>query len=182
LGLVGSLGLACSQGTPAPETPDTAAGAPNLARAPETPENHRAAAVRVLDTLNMQDLMDAMVDSSLDSQIAAMPQLAQFEEQMRAFLRKHASWASLREDFIGLYVEAYTQRELEDVEAFYVTPTGKKTISLMPELARKGAVIGQRRVQEHLPELQAMIAAQMRGPSEGTAPSPPAAAEKPIAK
>ena len=72
------------------------------------------------------------------------------------------SWESMKEDFVQLYMEAYTQREIEDLLVFYATPTGKKSIRLMPELAAKGAELGQRRVYDHMPELQQAIGARVQ--------------------
>src|SRR5262249_14591380 len=143
-----------SSATPASQT---AADTPAVERSAESAENHRAAAERLLLLLDMQKLIDAMLDASLKGQIETNPDLARFSEEMRAFLKKYMSWESLKDDLVRIYMDAYTQRELEDILAFYATPTGKKTIELMPELARKGAEIGQQRVQAHLPELQQAI-------------------------
>jgi hypothetical protein len=146
--------LACSSGTPAARTAEVA---PAAERAPDTPENHRAAAERLLTQLKLQALIDATLEAMLDAQISTNPQLQAFRPEMEQFMGKYLSWTALKEDFVRIYMDAYTQRELEDVLAFYSTPTGQKTIELMPALARKGAEIGQRRVQEHLPELKEMV-------------------------
>jgi hypothetical protein len=166
---VGSLSLACGRGGAPSQSADSATG--TAERAPETPENHRAAAQRLLKTLDMQEVMDVMIDSSLESQMRSMPELRDLESEMRAFLKKYMSWDSLQDDFTRLYTEAYSQRELEDLLAFYATPTGKKSIELMPELARKGAEIGQRRVQQHLPELQDMLRAKLQELQQSGGPS-----------
>lgn len=58
---------------------------------------------------------------------------------------------------IDLYAEAFTETELEEIRAFYATPTGRKTIQLMPELMAKGAQIGSQRIQQNIQELEIMI-------------------------
>jgi hypothetical protein len=168
--------FACGGAAPPAESPQSAASpvahseAQAVERAPETAENHRAATERLLEQMNMQQLLDALIETSLSGQVRANPQLAGIESTLREFFRKYMSWESLKDDMVGLYMEAYTQREIEDLLSFYSTPTGKKSIRLMPELAGRGAQIGQRRVQEHLPELQQAIGARiqdmMRDPVE----------------
>ncbi len=73
------------------------------------------------------------------------------------FFNKYMSWASLEEDFLNIYTEAFTESELLALRDFYLTPVGKKSVRLMPELSAKGAMIGQTRVQENLPELMKML-------------------------
>src|SRR5262245_3444287 len=133
--VLGLLGQACASATPAPEA---SVVEPRIQRAEETPDNHRAAAERLMAQIDIQRLMDAMIEASLSGQFEVNPQIRVFEKEMRDFFQKYMSWESLKEDFIRIYMEAYTQRELEDLSAFYDTPTGKKSIAIMPELTRKG--------------------------------------------
>lgn len=53
--------------------------------------------------------------------------------------------------------------------AFYRTPLGQKMVTRLPLLLQKGAALGQKAVQEHLPELQEEIAKKMKesGKPEG---------------
>jgi hypothetical protein len=85
------------------------------------------------------------------------PSLAPYEPQMRAFLMKHMSWASLKDDMIRIYTAEFSEQELKELMAFYQTPVGKKSVEKMPVLLQKGAEIGQQKIQKHLPELQAAI-------------------------
>ena len=52
------------------------------------------------------------------------------------------------------------------------SPVGKKTAAINPELARKGAMVGDEAAQKHLPELQKMMQAKM-AELQGTNPAPP---------
>ena len=95
----------------------------------------------------------------LAMQVQQNPALAPHQAQMKAFLSKYMSWASLKDDMAKLYMAEFSESELNELTKFYQTPVGKKTIQKMPALMAKGAEIGQKRVQEHLPELQAALAA-----------------------
>jgi hypothetical protein len=83
---------------------------------------------------------------------------------MKAFLNKYMSWASLKDDMAKIYMAEFSESELNELTKFYQTPLGKKSIQKMPVLMTKGAEIGQKRVQEHLPELQAVLAAEKATP------------------
>ena len=146
-----ALCVACAGGASPAEAPGS------VPRKPETPANHRDAAVRLFEQLDMEKVMESSIDATLDAQLEGAPQLAPLEDVIRDFLARHMSWEALEGDFVRIYTKAFTQREIEDLLAFYETPTGKKTVVLLPELMKQGAEVGQRRVREHLPELQAML-------------------------
>ncbi len=96
----------------------------------------------------------------LQVQVQQNPSIARYQQDMKAFFAKYMSWASLKDDMVTIYMAEFTELELKELTAFYQTPVGKKTVQRMPALMAKGAEMGQRRVQEHLPELQAAIAAK----------------------
>ena len=120
-------------------------------------DSHRAAAGRLMDTMELDTLMAGSIESMLRLEISQNPTLQPFEQTMRAFFTKYMSGESLREGFINIYVETFTERELDEINAFYATPTGKKTLNETPVLLEKGARLGQQRIQENIPELQRMI-------------------------
>jgi len=120
-------------------------------------DSHRKAAGRLLDTMDINTLLAGSIESMLRIQISQNPTLQPFENTMRSFFNKHMSGDSLREQFIEIYVGTFTERELDEINTFYSTPTGKKTLNETPALLEKGARLGQQRVQENIPELQRMI-------------------------
>jgi hypothetical protein len=132
-------------------------GDQGASRLPENPENHEAAALHLFEQMQMETLLKSSIDTMLQAQIAQAPQIAPFEDILRNFFEKYMSWNALRESLLRMYLEAFTQRELEDINSFYSTPTGKKAIVLMPDLVQKGVALGQALVQENMPELQQLI-------------------------
>lgn len=124
--------------------------------------SHKAAAEGLLNSMNMEKLLTESVDQMLVVQIQQNPQLAEVQPQMRDFLIKHMSWASLKDDMISIYTAEFTEDELKELTAFYQTPVGKKAIEKMPAMMAKGAELGQKRVQDNLPELQAAIQAALQ--------------------
>ena len=130
---------------------------PDTALADEA--SHRKAAESLLALMDMENLLNKSVDQMLAMQVQQNPALGQFQPQMKEFLNKYMSWTSLKDDMTKIYTSEFSESELNELNKFYQTPLGKKMIQKMPALMAKGAEIGQKRVQEHLPELEAAITA-----------------------
>ena len=111
------------------------------------------AADMLLNMMSMDKLTQQSTSNMVDAMLGRLPPKAQNRDALQAFFKKHVGWAALKEDFIQIYVEAFSEKELHDLIAFYKTPTGQKAITVVPSLMQKGAQIGQSRVQKHLPEL-----------------------------
>jgi hypothetical protein len=131
---------------------------PTLTRADEA--SHRKSAESLLSMMNMDAVMSQSIDQMLALQIKQNPAIAPYEQEMKTFLKKYMSWEGLKDDMVKIYTDEFSETELNDLNKFYQTPLGKKTLQKMPILLSKGAELGQRRVQEHLPELQTAIAAK----------------------
>lgn len=123
-------------------------------RAADSPKSHRGRVKELFALMDMQTVIDASRDEMIAAQLKANPMLEPFKDIMHDFLSEHVSWRSLERGFIDDYVETFSQAEIEDMIAFYKTPTGAKAISSMPELMKRGAQRGVERVQKHMPELQ----------------------------
>lgn len=153
LSLAFLFSLACGASTKGADSPTPGQGgvsAPVYANATE-------AAEALLDAMNIEVVLAQSIDQALETQIKANPSIAAMRPVFEQFFEKHMSWKSLRTDFVELYVSAFEQNELEDLIRFYETDTGKKSISLMPELLKRGSEIGAKKVQDNLPDLQRMI-------------------------
>ncbi len=131
--------------------------------APADEASQRAAAATLLSNMEMEKVMSQSVDQMLQMQVQQNPAIAPYQAQIKAFLTKHMSWEAMKDDMAKIYAAEFTEPELKELNAFYQTPLGKKTLQKMPTLLAKGAEIGQKRVQEHLPELQAAIQTQSGG-------------------
>jgi hypothetical protein len=127
------------------------------------------AAQDLLAVNQMDKVFDRTVDQMLDVQMKMRPDIAPYRDTMRAFFTKYMGWNSLKDDFARLYAESFTEDELKAITAFYITPAGKKAVQILPQLAARGAQIGQERVQAHMGELQTMMDEAMKK-HQGKAP------------
>ncbi len=150
--MAGSVTAAVADGKAAPP-----AAAEKSAAAPEAV----AAANELLATMDLAKTMDSAINKIVDMQIKQNPMVAPFKQVFLDFFRKYMSWDALKEDMAKIYAEEFTAKELKELTAFYKSPLGKKMAEKQPVLMAKGAELGQRRVQEHMPELQAAIMAEM---------------------
>jgi uncharacterized protein len=117
----------------------------------------KAQAMVLLQSMGMDKAMNASIEQMMDVQLKQNPSLLPFRGVMGEFFRKHMSFDALKDQFAEIYGNAFTSNELEDIIRFYQTPTGKKSIQLMPQLMSQGAEIGMAQVRRHMPELQQMV-------------------------
>jgi len=114
-------------------------------------------AEKLLSTMGMEKAMTESMSQMVDIQLQQNPTLAPFKSVMMKFFKKHMNWNSLKPEFVQIYSAAFTASELREINAFYATDIGKKTIEKMPTLMGQGAQIGAASIQKNIGELQAMI-------------------------
>lgn len=123
-------------------------------------DNANDEAEKLFNILGMESALEQSMSQMLDIQLQQNPKLAPFKQVMMQFFQKHMSYDSLKPDMLRIYAETFTGQELKEINAFYSTDVGKKTIAKMPALMTQGAQIGAARVQENIGELQEMIQAE----------------------
>ncbi|MDT0644280.1 DUF2059 domain-containing protein [Zunongwangia sp. F363] len=78
-------------------------------------------------------------------EVLAEPMLNMIPEENREAFKKEllASMDDLYTQIAQVYVENFTEEEIDEILAFYDTPVGKKMVETTPELTKKGMEIGQ---------------------------------------
>ncbi|EKE69591.1 DUF2059 domain-containing protein [Gallaecimonas xiamenensis] len=117
-------------------------------------------AERLLEIIHMDKVLSGSIEQMLDMQLAQSPALQPYKAVMMSFMQKYMSYESVKPDMVRLYSDAFSASELKELNAFYSTPTGQKTIEQLPQLMSKGAQLGYERVQAHSDELRQMIQAE----------------------
>ena len=117
-------------------------------------------AEKLLDMVGTQAVMEQSMSQMLDIQLQQNPALAPYKGVMMEFLNENMSYESLKPELIKMYSEEFTSSELREINAFYSTDVGKKSIEKMPKLMMQGGQLGATRVQENINDLQAMIQAE----------------------
>ena len=133
------------------------------AQQPPASTSHERAAAELVDVVRLEQVTTASITTMTDAMISQNPMLAQLRDVFINFFKEFVRWEELRPEYVRMYREAYSEAELNELIAFYRTPVGQKTVELMPVLMQRGAQIGQKQIQPHLPELQRRIEARLRG-------------------
>jgi uncharacterized protein len=128
--------------------------------------SHRRAAEALLITIKAAQEIQKSADRLREQLLQQHPQLAPHQAAVQTFITTHMNWPSLKEDLITLYVQAFTEDELQQLTTFYRTPVGQKAADTMPALAHAGTQLGITRLQAHREELQRMLEADP-GQSKG---------------
>jgi len=79
---------------------------------------------------------------------------------VREFLERHIGWQSLEDALAGMYLQVFTEQEINEMNTFYSTPTGRKVIERLPELVQQRNQLASKRLQENIGELQYEISAR----------------------
>ena len=155
--------LLLSAAVAVPALAQPAAPATSLSAGPAPKASHLQAALTLLDVAYAGGKsFDALIDQMLEAQLKPRPELRVVEPEMRAFFTKYMGWQQLRPEMAAIYVREFSETELRDITRFYQTPTGQKMNTKLPQLMQAGMELGQRRVQEHLPELQQAMEAKLK--------------------
>src|SRR6185295_15603022 len=126
------------------------------AQAPAPLSSHEKAARELYQLLGGSKLAESGAEAMMGL-IRQNPELAPYEDVFRAWYQKVFASGDLESEVAQLYMGAFSESELRELEAFYKTPIGRKALATLPELMKKGAELGMRRGQEHAAELQEML-------------------------
>jgi len=122
--------------------------------------SHREQVETLFRLTQMEKKIQESVDSVVQLQIRQNPQLAQHEKTIREFFIKYIGWDALKNDITEMYMKTFTEKELEEINAFYITPAGQKVITVLPQLVQQRNQLAMTRLQQNIGELQQIIGAQ----------------------
>ena len=128
--------------------------------------------------MKMEQATKQSADVMLEMQLRQNPQLNQFKDIIQEFMTRYLGWQELKPEFVKLYTELYNEGEIREMVKFYGTPLGQKMQATMPQLMARSAEISQKRLQDHMPELQGKIMERVQAqqkqqqPAPGAAPAP----------
>jgi uncharacterized protein len=136
-----------------------AALTPLLAAAADN-SSHRDQVEILFKLTQMETKIRESVASVVQLELQQNPQLQGDRKILESFLQKYIGWEALKEDIAQMYLQTFSEQELKEMNAFYITPTGQKVITVIPQLVQQRNKLAMQRLQEHIGELQKLIAAQ----------------------
>jgi hypothetical protein len=120
-------------------------------------DSHRLAVIELLELTRMQQKIDASVGNVVALQLQQDPAMRAHEAELRSFLEKYIGWTGMKDELIVMYQQVFTEAEVNEMNAFYGSPTGKKMIERLPQLIQERDRLAMQRLQAHIGELQEKI-------------------------
>jgi hypothetical protein len=124
--------------------------------------SHREAVAKLFELTGMQQKIEDSVDNVLALQLAQSPDLKDHEVVVREFLERHIGWQSLEDALTAMYLQEFSEQELNDMNAFYGSQTGSKVIERLPVLVQMRNQLASKRLQDNIGELQYEIKARQK--------------------
>lgn len=121
---------------------------------------HRQQVETLFQLTQMEKKIEESVDSIVQLQIRQNPQLALHEKKLHEFFTKYIGWNALKNDIAAMYMNKFSEKELQEINAFYITPAGQKVINVLPELVQERNQLAMLRIQQNIDELQQTISAE----------------------
>ena len=132
---------------------------PAQAAAPAV-DSHTQAATELLSTMNVEKQVAGGVEVMAEQMIRTNPMLGPYREVILKWAASYMTWDAIGPGLVSFYQQAFSEEELRKLTAFYKTPLGQKTLTVMPDLFRRSAELGSTLARDHLPELEAAIRAR----------------------
>jgi hypothetical protein len=125
----------------------------------------------------MKGVFANSIKQTLASQGASAEQVAmmdKMEQKMSTLLAEEMSWSKMEAAYLQVYKESFTQDEINQLIAFYKSPTGQMFVQKMPTVMQKSMLAMQ---QQMAPLMGKIKAIQMEAIAEAKAAEMPSPAK-----
>lgn len=130
---------------------------PGLSIADE--KSHQQQVEVLFKLTHMEQKVNESVGSVAQLQLQQSPGLMQKRDQLMGFLNKYIGWNAIRGDLTRMYMQTFTEQELKTINDFYITTTGQKVITVVPQLVQERNQLAMQRLQKNIGELQQIMSA-----------------------
>lgn len=126
--------------------------------------SHKKAVLKLLEVTDSRQIMDQMLvqmQTVVDKEFDAMELDADGREaakkvktEMAAWMSGMLSWENMKEMYVDIYMNVFSEEEINELVAFYQSPLGMKMLKKMPTLLKTTFEKTQAMVQQKIPEIQ----------------------------
>lgn len=99
----------------------------------------------------------------------------EFQGKVQVIVFRALSWDQLEPEYAKLYAGAFTEEQLDDLIAFYKSPTGQATLDKLPVLMKQSSEMAQQRMIAVMPQIQQLAkdycAAQQKAKAQQAKPN-----------
>jgi hypothetical protein len=112
-------------------------------------------------TKMMEGMMPAFMGQKMNQEMDSTAK-AKAQEKMKVIMESVKKMITLiKDDKMKLYDKYFTQAEINDMIAFYKSPTGRKYVSTSPEITKE---IMMKVMKEYVPEMQKALKERSKSP------------------
>ena len=126
-------------------------------------QGHREQVEILFKLTKMEQKINESVESIAQLQLQQNPTLEPKRDLLMNFLNRHIGWDAMRGHITEMYLQTFTEEELKFINDFYITTTGQKVITIVPQLVQDRNKLAMMRLQQNIGELQQIM-------SEGQSP------------
>jgi uncharacterized protein len=116
----------------------------------------------LLNSIDMNAVLHKTIDQAINMQLQQNPAMSPYKKVLTQFFEKYMSYASMKPFLLKMYGDTFTADELKELNKFYASPIGRKSLQVMPDLMAKDGQYGAQQVQSHMTELQSMFAEESK--------------------
>jgi hypothetical protein len=124
--------------------------------------SHQQAVQKLFQLTGMQQKIKESVDNVLALQLTQNPELRDHKIVVQEFLERHIGWQSLKDALTDMYLKEFSEKEINDMNAFYSSVTGRKVIERLPALVQMRNQLASKRLQENIGELQYELSSRQK--------------------
>lgn len=132
-------------------------------------QSRRALAEELMNVAHVKENIEetfTMFRKMIDAQVEKMklaagpnakaPGASSRIDKMMDLLKQEFGWEKIKDEYINLYANTFTEAELKNIIAFYKTPAGQAFIKKQPVLMQQSLELTQKRIKEVMPKIRAM--------------------------
>lgn len=129
--------------------------------------HHRQLALELMQLHNARTMVEQAAEQVKGRLLSRFAELAatspdpdavqQGKERAAALIDQEFAWDKLKADYINMYVDFFTEDELQAIVDFTKSPAGRKLQDVTPALVMKSRLIGQQHSKQVLPEVEKII-------------------------
>jgi hypothetical protein len=79
------------------------------------------------------------------------------QDKVAGIVSDAVAWDKLKPAYLKLYLDAYSEEELDGIVAFYKSPAGQAMVTKTPELMTKASDIVRQKIAEVQPDLAKIV-------------------------
>ena len=122
-------------------------------------QGHREQVEILFKLTKMEQKINESIESVAQLQLQQNPALESKRDLLMNFLNRYIGWDAMRGDITEMYMQTFTEEELQTINDFYITTTGQKVITIVPQLVQDRNRLAMHRLQQNIGELQQIMTA-----------------------